>query len=57
MSAPATPADICRRRASRDRRAACTRLSTRAGRDRAVDHIHTIYRDPTTDYGAKIAGR
>lgn len=23
----------------------------------SVDHIHTIYRDPTNDYGAKIAGR
>jgi hypothetical protein len=22
-----------------------------------VDHIHTIYRDPTNDYGAKIAAR
>jgi uncharacterized protein DUF3500 len=23
----------------------------------SVDHIHTIYRDPTNDYGAKIAGK
>ena len=23
----------------------------------SVDHIHTIYRDPTNDYGAKIARR
>jgi hypothetical protein len=23
----------------------------------SVDHIHTIYRDPTNDYGAKITGR
>jgi hypothetical protein len=22
-----------------------------------VDHIHTIYRDPTNDYGAKLARR
>ena len=22
-----------------------------------VDHIHTIYRDPTNDYGAKFANR
>ena len=22
-----------------------------------VDHIHTIYRDPTNDYGAKIAAK
>lgn len=21
----------------------------------SVDHIHTIYRDPTNDYGAKVA--
>ena len=24
---------------------------------RSLDHIHTIYRDPTNDYGAKFAGR
>jgi hypothetical protein len=24
---------------------------------KSVDHIHTIYRDPTNDYGAKIAKR
>jgi hypothetical protein len=24
---------------------------------RSVDHIHTIYRDPTNDYGAKIAAK
>ena len=24
---------------------------------KTVDHIHTIYRDPTNDYGAKIAKR
>jgi hypothetical protein len=24
---------------------------------KSVDHIHTIYRDPTNDYGAKIAAR
>jgi hypothetical protein len=24
---------------------------------RSVDHIHTIYRDPTNDYGAKFAGK
>jgi hypothetical protein len=23
----------------------------------SVDHIHTIYRDPTNDYGAKFVGR
>ena len=23
----------------------------------SVDHIHTIYRDPTNDYGAKLARR
>jgi hypothetical protein len=23
----------------------------------SVDHIHTIYRDPTNDYGAKFARR
>lgn len=25
--------------------------------DAATDHIHTIYRDPTNDYGAKLAAR
>jgi hypothetical protein len=24
---------------------------------RSIDHIHTIYRDPTNDYGAKFAGK
>ena len=24
---------------------------------RSLDHIHTIYRDPTNDYGAKFAGK
>jgi hypothetical protein len=24
---------------------------------RSVDHIHTIYRDPTNDYGARIAAK
>ena len=24
---------------------------------RSVDHIHTIYRDPTNDYGARFAGK
>ena len=23
----------------------------------SVDHIHTIYRDPTNDYGAKLASK
>jgi len=23
----------------------------------SVDHIHTIYRDPTNDYGAKFVGK
>ena len=23
----------------------------------STDHIHTIYRDPTNDYGAKLASR
>ena len=23
----------------------------------SVDHIHTIYRDPTNDYGARLAAR
>jgi hypothetical protein len=25
--------------------------------DQGVDHVHTIYRDPTNDYGARLAGR
>ena len=24
---------------------------------KSVDHIHTIYRDPTNDYGARLVGR
>jgi Protein of unknown function (DUF3500) len=24
---------------------------------KTVDHIHTIYRDPTNDYGAKLVGK
>jgi len=24
---------------------------------RSLDHIHTIYRDPTNDYGAKYVGK
>ena len=24
---------------------------------RSIDHIHTIYRDPTNDYGAKYVAR
>ncbi len=27
------------------------------GNPRNVDHIHTIYRDPTNEYGAKLAGQ
>jgi hypothetical protein len=27
------------------------------GTDQGVDHVHTIYRDPTNDYGARIARR
>jgi hypothetical protein len=28
-----------------------------APQQRDLDHIHTIYRDPTNDYGAKLVGR
>ena len=27
------------------------------GTDQGVDHVHTIYRDPTNDYGARLARR
>jgi hypothetical protein len=27
------------------------------GNNSSTDHIHTIYRDPTNDYGAKLAAR